>query len=178
MPLSEVKPLNTLLYFVGLVVFNTLTFSLGEEIGWRGYLQPRLVERFGRLRAYLVIGIGWAVWHYPLIFSGQYHNEGNVWINTALFTLTVIAIAVVIGEVYEMRGSTWAASLFHTSHNAIWALLQGFSVPTVLLAYLGGESGVIPLVLYSGVATVMLGMRRGEAAETAVISGQAVAASD
>jgi membrane protease YdiL (CAAX protease family) len=162
MPVGEVKWLNTFLFFIGFVVSNTLSFSLGEEIGWRGYLQPRLVGAYGRLRAYLLVGFGWAVWHYPLIFTGQYHTEGSVWVNTLLFTLTVIAVAVVIGEIYEQQHSVWAASLFHSSHNVIWSILQSFSVPSILLAYLGGESGVIPLVLYSVVALVLLMRHRGQ----------------
>src|SRR5215204_6471418 len=55
--------INFLIQFVMLVFF----FALGEEIGMRGYLQPRLMS-LGRTRALLVVGLVWGTWHMPLIF--------------------------------------------------------------------------------------------------------------
>src|SRR5215218_11412197 len=42
-------------------------FSLAEEIGMRGYLQPHLMS-LGRNRALLLVGLVFATWHMPLIF--------------------------------------------------------------------------------------------------------------
>ena len=43
-----------------------LHFShLGEELGWRGFLLPRLAARQGPLRASLVVGLLWGLWHLP-----------------------------------------------------------------------------------------------------------------
>src|SRR5215212_5967081 len=49
------------------VVILALTFSLGEEIGMRGYLQPRLMS-LGRTRALLLVGLVWGTWHMPLYY--------------------------------------------------------------------------------------------------------------
>jgi CAAX protease family protein len=55
--------INFLIQFVILVLF----FALGEEIGMRGYLQPRLMS-LGRRRALLLVGLVWATWHMPLYY--------------------------------------------------------------------------------------------------------------
>ena len=156
-PLSELKPGNTAIYFFGLVILNTLVFSLGEEIGWRGFLQRQMLG-WPRLTRYIVIGLIWAVWHYPLLLLTQsYQAEGNRVIITALFTLTLIPLSIIIGELRERGDSVWPASLFHSSHNVAWGLLASFTLTTSPAApYLAGESGLVPLVLYFIVAMIYL----------------------
>lgn len=39
-----------------------------EEIGWRGYIRPRLEARFGPWGGSLVLAAVWALWHLPLWF--------------------------------------------------------------------------------------------------------------
>lgn len=48
--------------------------TLGEELGWRGYLLPKLCERYSNVVAVLISGIIWGVWHAPMIAMG--HNYG------------------------------------------------------------------------------------------------------
>jgi len=45
-------------HFAGLVMMPLL-----EEPGWRGYAQPRLVEKVGVLRASAIVGVFHAAWH-------------------------------------------------------------------------------------------------------------------
>jgi membrane protease YdiL (CAAX protease family) len=59
-----IDPIIQFLIFVGIF---TVWFALGEEIGMRGYLQPRLMS-LGRNRALFLVGLVWATWHMPLIF--------------------------------------------------------------------------------------------------------------
>ena len=49
---------------------------LGEELGWRGYLLPRLLMRLSPITAALVVGAIWMVWHIPaFLLSGLPQNN-------------------------------------------------------------------------------------------------------
>jgi uncharacterized protein len=41
---------------------------LGEELGWRGFLLPRLLDQMKPLSAALILGAIWMVWHLPAFF--------------------------------------------------------------------------------------------------------------
>ena len=55
-----------------------LVFSgpIGEEIGWRGFALPRLLEKYSALSASLILGSVWAIWHLPLILVGDFTAYG------------------------------------------------------------------------------------------------------
>ena len=42
--------------------------ALGEEIGWRGFLYPQLEAGVGRRKGWILGGIIWGAWHWPLIW--------------------------------------------------------------------------------------------------------------
>lgn len=49
-------------------------FALGEEIGWRGYVLPRL-RHLGTRGALIVSGLLWSTWHWPLVWFDK-HTQG------------------------------------------------------------------------------------------------------
>ncbi|HUF36421.1 MAG TPA: CPBP family intramembrane glutamic endopeptidase [Gemmatimonadales bacterium] len=50
----------------------TVLFTGGvcEELGWRGFLLPRLQQRFSPLSASLILAPIWTFWHLPLFLTG------------------------------------------------------------------------------------------------------------
>ena len=48
-----------------------LLAGLGEEYGWRGFLQNELIK-LGRIKGVLLLGAIWGIWHAPVIAMG--HN--------------------------------------------------------------------------------------------------------
>ena len=107
--------------------------ATGEELGWRGYMLPRLID--AQLpRPVLISGTVWAAWHLPLIVSGQYAVGRLSWLSPPLFALTVIAASFVFARVRIESGSVWPAVLLHSAWNA---LIQGtFDTFTA-----GGDAG-------------------------------------
>src|SRR5215211_5295279 len=153
--------INFLIQFL-LLVF---TFALGEEIGMRGYLQPRLMS-LGRTRALLVVGLVWATWHMPLYyFVAKLFPVGNVLFFLPLFYGTIVAASFLFGYLRIYTGSTWPASIAHSVHNTAWSTLGAFTVtsyPVLVNLYLVGDYGILILV---GVAIGAIGvgyyLRRG-----------------
>jgi membrane protease YdiL (CAAX protease family) len=88
---------------------------LGEELGWRGYLQLRLFPAQPFLAA-LATGLIWGVWHYPLILS---RGEPTSSIKLTLITLPVatMTLSVFLGWIKSVTAAVWATSLAHASNN-------------------------------------------------------------
>lgn len=133
--------------------------AIGEELGWRGFLLPRLAS-LGRVRAGLAIGLLWAVWHYPLILiSGAYHGGADLPF-LALFTATVVATTFISNELRMATGSAWPSTILHGAHNASWDQLRSLATrPSGSLDLVAGEAGLVPLLLYGAVAVWIIAMR-------------------
>jgi hypothetical protein len=98
-----------------------LIYATFEEWGWRGYLEPRLA-RLGipDLRRHLLVGVIWAVWHIPYILS---YPGGYTKLPPVLFALvfvgSVLAMAVVHGQLRKASGTVWTVVLVHGLGNAL-----------------------------------------------------------
>ena len=100
--------------------------ALGEEIGWRGFLTPRLVAKFGFTWGAILAGVIWAFWHLPLILLGSYNNGTPWWFGFSCFAVMVIASSVVLTWLRLSSDSVWPCALCHASHNVF---IQGFFTP-------------------------------------------------
>jgi membrane protease YdiL (CAAX protease family) len=101
---------------------------IGEEIGWRGFLQPRLRAGLGLAVAGLGTGIVWAGWHLAL-----YAAEGPLFL--LQFAWWVVPLAIAMGVVTEgARFSVIVAVVMHGAANiSIPILLPGVDRPTWLV---------------------------------------------
>ncbi|HJL16285.1 MAG TPA: type II CAAX endopeptidase family protein [Sandaracinaceae bacterium LLY-WYZ-13_1] len=125
--------------------------ATGEELGWRGYMLTRLIDA-GVPRPALVSGAIWALWHAPLILSGQYAAGPSPVLSTATFFVGMLAVSYVFARVRLASGSVWPAVLFHAAWNAvIQGAWDGF-VPGHGASHAGnvwvGESGVLVLAAH------------------------------
>jgi membrane protease YdiL (CAAX protease family) len=128
-----------------------LVTSFGEEIGWRGYLLPRL-ESLGAWRAVLLAGLLHAVFHLPIIFlTSLYHTGGNKLIVVPLFLLSVTIAGMFLGYLRLRTDSVWPAVIGHSAHNVMWNAFGAFTVASSPVAseYLAGESGLLVILGYA-----------------------------
>lgn len=105
---------------LGALAYTLVSGPLSEEFGWRGYLQPRLRERLGRVATVAVLGTAWGLWHVPLFFltgTGQ-HDKGLFTVQGALFFVMLYPLTYLALYVSErLRGGVWAAVLLHAAWN-------------------------------------------------------------
>ena len=89
-----------------------VVFPLGEEFGWRGFAQPRLVRRYGPVKGSLVVGAGWGLWH--LLYAVTPQHAGFDALGFGLLLVELPLYSVIIGWVFERSGRSLAVAVaFH-----------------------------------------------------------------
>lgn len=146
---SQVILLWTFLCLIAGTV-RTLAAALGEQIGWSGFLSPRLAERYGFTRAAFITGAVWATWHFPILFFADYDSASPVWFSLPCFVIELLGLSVIILWLRLRSGSVWTGALVHASFN-LWN--QEFFTPLTaprgaITNYTIDESGfMLPIVI-------------------------------
>ncbi len=125
--------------------------AAGEEIGWRGFLLPRLLP-MGTVPAIVVMGVIWALWHAPLILLGYNYPAGPRWWALTCMSGMCIALGPVLAWLRLRTRSIWPCALFHGAINAgagFFAVLgtSGQVVNRHEATILGWSGWIIPIVL-------------------------------
>jgi uncharacterized protein len=124
-------------------------FAVGEELGWRGVLQPSMEARYGRVVGTLCVGLMWGYWHVPLNLMG-YNDSSHPLLNAVvLFPITLVAISFVLAWLRRRSRSVWPAALAHGAHNTISPafLIMANSWGTDSMADLAGTLLVAALLI-------------------------------
>jgi membrane protease YdiL (CAAX protease family) len=110
-------------FFLGWL--NTIP-ALGEELGWRGYLNRALLP-LGQPGSFLVTGVLWGLWHAPLLMLG--FNYPTVPIVVAFFMMVgfCVLVGVLLGWLRLASSSVWPAAIAHGFLNAAAGLPVVFS---------------------------------------------------
>lgn len=123
------------LFAFTLAPFVNILFALGEELGWRGYLLPKLMP-LGQWKAIFASGVIWGFWHAPTIVQGLNYPGYPV-----LGIFMMIAFCVLLGTILSWltlnTKSPWTAALGHGSVNAVAGLPILFFQPGFNMA-IGG----------------------------------------
>lgn len=125
--------LETGLVAITLAPAINMFFALGEEAGWRGYMMPRLKERFGLLNGRLLGGVVWGVWHWPLMLLVGYEYGTNYLgapvLGLVVWCVVCFALNTLLDLLYEKTGCIWVPAIAHGAFNAIAALPQVLITP-------------------------------------------------
>jgi len=145
----------------GIVIFGVFMFgtvgmiwqmatSLGEELGWRGFLAMHLMRRHSFIFTVLISGLVWALWHAPIIFLTKY-NAGPVALETQFFNFTLMCIGMssILTYLRLKTDSVWPAVILHAAHNIyILTIMQPMTVQYKHTWRYANEFGfVLPVVV-------------------------------
>ena len=107
-------------HIIFLIVGSIIT--LGEEFGWRGYLQEKFLRKFGLNWGLIALGIIWGYWHFPLVLMGWTFPSHPVLGAILLFPISTVFLGIFEGWIYLRSRSIWMPSLAHAAIN----LFAGF----------------------------------------------------
>jgi membrane protease YdiL (CAAX protease family) len=143
-------------------VITYLATSLGEEIGWRGFLVPELAKQMSYTKLSLLSGLIWAAWHSPLLLFADYNAGTNRWYAMSCFTVMIVATSFLFAWLRLRSGSLWPAVVLHASHNVfIQIVFDNLMRDTGKTRWYTTEFGAA-LAITASVFAVYLWTRRGE----------------
>lgn len=125
---------------------------LGEEVGWRGFAFPRLLQVMPFWRAELVLGTLWGLWHVPAFYLA---GSGQSTLSMGWFILGAIALSFLMGTVYLSTGGSvlFAGFLVHYFANQLPDLegkivieVARFALLALLFAWLRRRTIALPAV--------------------------------
>jgi membrane protease YdiL (CAAX protease family) len=130
----------------------------GEEFGWRGYLQLRLLKQHPLLAA-IATGVIWGMWHLPLNIRG-YNFPDHPLLGLTVFPVSTTLISIIFGWLRQRTSSIWAPSLAHAATNAV-----GGSLTTLL--FMGG-----PGMIWVGYLGILSWIPLGALSAWIILTGQ------
>ncbi len=99
----------------GFIILPGVLAGALEEPGWRGYAQEALQRRMSVLGSSLVIGVFWALWHWPLFFLEGYYHSTLGFGSTAFwfFNCAILPGAVIYAWLYNRAGRVAVVAVFY-----------------------------------------------------------------
>lgn len=158
--------------------------TIGEEFGWRAYMNQKMEPLLGTTGTIIIGGILWGVWHAPLTVAG--HNfgteyRGYPWLGILFMAVWCSATGVFLMWLTKKTGSVFPAAIMHACNN-----MQVGSVNQVFLSGVGDAGKFEPtmqqsmlcmipyLILAAVFAVIMIAGSRAKKPAEAAAEGAAV----
>ena len=171
--------------YAGIILIASVTYAgfinmfvaVGEEAGWRGFLYTELRKGFGRVSTWIIGGVIWAAFHFPVMIIGGY-EYGTDYLGAPVLGLIVFSINCIVNGmlheiIYDKTKCIWFPALLHGVFNAVANVPLSFwnmnaeekaSKLMILGPAANGILGMIPMVIFAVIMAVMV--MRGEKGKT------------
>jgi membrane protease YdiL (CAAX protease family) len=135
---DRMAAVNSMLTTFGIVLVPMLFLSVGEEFGWRGYLEPGLWSINKRIVLnHVFVGVIWGFWHFPILLFNPSSNTNVVQLLMVL--LGCVALAIIYGQMRLWSDSIWPCVILHAVSNAVMISVAS----SKLLLFNDGVSDII-----------------------------------
>ncbi len=124
---STFNPMNW--FSAAMVMINfpiTIIAFLGEEYGWRYYLQPIMQKKFGLRLGVVLLGVVWGLWHTAADFMFYSTTSGPQLLVTQI--ITCVTMGIFMGYAYMKTQNIWVVAIMHFINNNFIVLFSGGDV--------------------------------------------------
>ena len=163
--------------YTGIMAIESVTIAwvinmflaVGEEAGWRGFLYTELRKGFGRVSTWIIGGVIWAAFHFPVIIIAGYEYGtdylGAPVLGLIVFSLNCIVIGMLHEIIYDKTKCIWFPALLHGVYNAaatvpllFWNMNSEEKASKLMILGPGvnGIIGMIPMVIFAVIMAVMV----------------------
>ncbi|MBU5256591.1 CPBP family intramembrane glutamic endopeptidase [Tissierella praeacuta] len=125
--------------------FSFIAF-LGEEYGWRYFLQPALQERIGKRKGVILVGLIWGIWHLPI--NMFYYSPETSFYSVMNQLIVCVGYSVFFGYVYIKTKNIWTISMIHFINNNLGYVLYGATGANIVFTW---QSVLFNLLLFSAI---------------------------
>lgn len=138
---------------VTMAVFGSVGL-IGEELGWRGYMNRKTEPLFGRFEALftcLIGGLIWGLWHFPIDIANYmlgFETASEMFQNAIERTVILIMLSVILMWLTKKTDSIFPAVILHAVYNGTVSVVDGMLSSSGSAAELGFENviGYLPLL--------------------------------
>jgi uncharacterized protein len=104
------------------ITFISALYFVTEELGWRGFLLPRVLSHQKWIPSAFIVGLIWAIWHYPLWIFSYWATSGS-WQHASVMVMSTTIICVGLSVMMtwlfaRTHGSVLIAMILHGANNA------------------------------------------------------------
>ncbi len=137
---------------------------LGEELGWRGYLFPKLKTLMPKPAAYIIVGIIWGVWHTPAVIDGLNFGKdyaGYPYVGILLMCLFCTGTGIIFTWLTEKTNSVYPAVFAHAVNNNATPLIMVISASgNMVRDFSVSTAGVFVVALFCILESMFLAKKK------------------
>jgi uncharacterized protein len=104
------------------IALFSAAYYITEELGWRGFMLPRVLSMHPWIKSSLLVGVIWSIWHYPLWITSFWLTTGSLTEVALMVTASSVfatGLSVMLTWIFKnTRGSVLFAMLLHGSSQA------------------------------------------------------------
>jgi membrane protease YdiL (CAAX protease family) len=121
---ASASPLDTALILIVIGAIYFLAALFGEELAFRGYILPKLEERYGSVKAIILCSVIFALWHLPVFFSAYTGGAAESgWISLVMAIVQIGIIVAPICILYLTTRELFGVSLYHALIDVFYYLI-------------------------------------------------------